>query len=46
VDYLGFDIPDVWIVGYGLDCADQYRALPYIAEIDPQGLLPKMSPAG
>lgn len=33
VDYLGFDIPDVWIVGYGLDCADKYRALPYIAQI-------------
>lgn len=35
VDYLGFDIPDVWIVGYGLDCADKYRALPYIARIQP-----------
>jgi hypoxanthine phosphoribosyltransferase len=46
VDYLGFDIPDVWIVGYGLDCADQYRALPYIAEIDPQSVLPNLPPAG
>lgn len=35
VDYLGFEIPDVWIVGYGLDCADKFRALPYIAEITP-----------
>ena len=33
IDYLGFDIPDVWVVGYGLDLADQYRTLPYIAEI-------------
>jgi hypoxanthine phosphoribosyltransferase len=33
IDYLGFDIPDVWVVGYGLDFADQYRTLPYIAEI-------------
>jgi hypoxanthine phosphoribosyltransferase len=33
IDYHGFDIPDVWIVGYGLDCADKYRALPYIAQI-------------
>lgn len=30
VDYLGFDIPDEWVVGYGLDYDDQYRALPYI----------------
>ena len=33
VDYLGFDIPDVWVVGYGLDYADRYRTLPYIAEM-------------
>jgi hypoxanthine phosphoribosyltransferase len=33
VDYLGFDIPNVWVVGYGLDYADRYRTLPYIAEI-------------
>lgn len=30
VDYLGFDIPDAWVVGYGLDYADRYRTLPYI----------------
>lgn len=35
VDYLGFDIPDEWVVGYGLDFADQHRALPYIGVIDP-----------
>jgi hypoxanthine phosphoribosyltransferase len=33
VDFLGFEIPDVWVVGYGLDYADKYRTLPYIAEI-------------
>ncbi len=33
VDYLGFEIPDVWVVGYGLDYADQHRTLPYIAEL-------------
>jgi hypoxanthine phosphoribosyltransferase len=33
VDYLGFEIPDVWVVGYGLDYADTYRTLPYIAEL-------------
>ena len=33
VDYLGFNIPDVWVVGYGLDFADKHRTLPYIAEL-------------
>ena len=33
VDYLGFEIPDVWVVGYGLDYADLYRTLPYVAEL-------------
>lgn len=33
VDYLGFVIPDVWVVGYGLDYADRYRTLPYVAEL-------------
>jgi len=36
IDYLGFEIPDVWVVGYGLDYADQYRTLPYIAEMKPR----------
>lgn len=35
VDYLGFEIPDVWVVGYGLDFADKHRTLPYIAELKP-----------
>lgn len=34
VDYLGFDIPDVWAVGYGLDWAERYRMLPDICEIE------------
>lgn len=33
IDYLGFNIPDVWVVGYGLDYNDAYRTLPYIAEL-------------
>ncbi len=33
IDYLGFTIPDVWVVGYGLDFADRYRTLPFIAEL-------------
>lgn len=31
VDYRGFDIPDAFVVGYGLDYNDEYRNLPYIA---------------
>jgi hypoxanthine phosphoribosyltransferase len=33
IDYLGFKIPDVWVVGYGLDFADRYRTLPYIGAL-------------
>jgi hypoxanthine phosphoribosyltransferase len=35
IDYLGFTIPDEWVVGYGLDYADQFRCLPYIGVVDP-----------
>eukprot|EP01098_Paradermamoeba_levis_P006246 TRINITY_DN2597_c0_g1_i4.p1 TRINITY_DN2597_c0_g1~~TRINITY_DN2597_c0_g1_i4.p1 ORF type:complete len:112 (-),score=40.25 TRINITY_DN2597_c0_g1_i4:86-421(-) len=31
VKYLGFDVPNYWVVGYGLDLADEMRTLPYIA---------------
>ncbi|MBI1745429.1 MAG: hypoxanthine phosphoribosyltransferase [Acidobacteria bacterium] len=31
VDYLGFEIPDQFVVGYGLDYAQRYRNLPYVA---------------
>jgi len=30
IDYLGFQIPDKFVVGYGLDYADRYRNLPFI----------------
>jgi hypoxanthine phosphoribosyltransferase len=36
INYLGFDIPEAWVVGYGLDYADRYRTLPYIAELKPE----------
>ncbi len=35
IDYIGFEIPDVWVVGYGLDYKEKYRTLPYIAEMLP-----------
>ena len=35
IDYLGFEIPNVWVVGYGLDYADRFRTLPYIASLKP-----------
>lgn len=35
IDYLGFDIGDEWVVGYGLDFAEQNRTLPYIGHIKP-----------
>ena len=35
IDYLGFEIPDVWVVGYGLDYDEENRTLPYIAAIVP-----------
>ena len=30
-DYVGFSIPDAFVVGYGLDFAERYRELPYVA---------------
>lgn len=36
VDYLGFDIPDEFVVGYGLDFAQRYRNLPFIAVLKPE----------
>ncbi len=33
VDYIGFDIPDKFVVGYGMDYAQKYRALPYIGVV-------------
>ena len=36
-DYIGFEIPDAWVVGYGLDYAEKYRTLPNLCVIDPPG---------
>lgn len=36
VDYTGFEIPDHFVVGYGLDYAQKYRNLPYIGVVEPE----------
>ena len=36
-DYCGFDIPDRFVVGYGLDYNDEYRHLPYVAVLPHDG---------
>ena len=35
-DYVGAEIPDEFVVGYGLDYAERYRALPYIGILKPE----------
>ncbi len=35
IDYLGFNVGDEWIVGYGLDFAEHDRTLPYIGIVQP-----------
>jgi hypoxanthine phosphoribosyltransferase len=35
VRYVGFDIPNEFVIGYGLDYAERYRDLPYIGTLDP-----------
>lgn len=35
-DYVGLEIPDEFVVGYGLDYAEKYRALPYVGVLKPE----------
>ena len=37
VDYVGMEIPDLFVVGYGLDYAQKYRNLPYIGVVELSG---------
>ena len=36
-DWIGFDVPDVWVVGYGMDSGGLYRSLPYVGVLDQTG---------
>lgn len=36
IKYIGFEIPEVFVVGYGLDYMQRYRNLPYIATLKPE----------
>jgi hypoxanthine phosphoribosyltransferase len=36
LDYVGFQVPDEFVVGYGLDFAHRYRSLPYVAVLKPE----------
>jgi hypoxanthine phosphoribosyltransferase len=36
ISYVGFDIPNEFVVGYGLDYIERYRDLPYIGTLDPK----------
>ena len=38
VRWVGFEIPDEFVVGYGLDYRDRYRNLPYVATLSPSEL--------
>jgi hypoxanthine phosphoribosyltransferase len=36
VRYIGFEIPNRFVIGYGLDFAERYRNLPYVGVLDPE----------
>jgi hypoxanthine phosphoribosyltransferase len=39
-DMIVFEIPDEFVVGYGLDYEDRFRNLPYVAALEPEDLAP------
>ena len=42
-DFVGFTIPNEFVVGYGLDYRDRYRNLPYLAALEPEELAEESS---
>ncbi len=45
-DHVAFDIPDAFVVGYGLDYQDAYRNLPYLAQLEDADLAAPQAAAG
>lgn len=39
-DYVGFQIPDLFVVGYGLDYAERFRNLPFVGVLKPEAYMP------
>ena len=46
VDYVGFEIPDTFVVGYGLDFAEGYRNLPFVGVLKQEVITRRRLPAG
>ena len=42
IDYLGFTIPNKFVVGYGLDYRERYRNLPYVGTLRPEAIAAKL----
>ena len=36
VDYVGYEVADKFVVGYGIDFAEKYRNLPYVGVLKPE----------
>ncbi len=43
VDWVGFSIPNEFVVGYGLDYQDEYRNLPFLATLEDEDLAGRAS---
>jgi hypoxanthine phosphoribosyltransferase len=41
VDWIGFHVPNEWLVGYGLDWHNKYRMLPYVGVLKPSVYMKK-----
>jgi hypoxanthine phosphoribosyltransferase len=41
VDYVGWVCPDEFVVGYGMDYAEDYRCLPFVGALRPEAYMPK-----
>jgi hypoxanthine phosphoribosyltransferase len=46
LDYVGFEVPDKFVVGYGLDYREEYRNLPFIGFLESEKVPRKVASAG